>query len=207
MTRRRDGARTQAQRSAQTRAALLDATLECLVELGYARTTTTEIVHRAGLSLGAMVHHFPSKNELMTAAVGHLLQRRQAEFRAEMAAAGQTSDRMATAIDLLWKAFSGPTFVAWVELWVGSRSDPELASAVTVMEEQFLNSSQELFRELFPPDGPTGARVDERAMGFAFAVMEGVALKGLHHTHADTDPLRILKTLARQLSYQEAPTG
>jgi AcrR family transcriptional regulator len=63
--------RTQEERSATTRARLLDATIDCLSELGYTNTTTTEIAKRAGLSRGAQLHHFPTKAawlELLVAA-------------------------------------------------------------------------------------------------------------------------------------------
>ena len=69
----RAGRRTQAERSARTQAALLDATVESLIELGYGRTTTTEIAHRAGLSLGALLHHYPTKTDLLVAAAMALL--------------------------------------------------------------------------------------------------------------------------------------
>ena len=61
--------RTHAERSATTRTALLDATIECLAELGYSGTTTAEVVRRAGLSRGAQVHHFPTKALLIAAAL------------------------------------------------------------------------------------------------------------------------------------------
>lgn len=64
--------RTQEERSAATRAALLDATVACLVDYGYASLTTTRVVERAGVSRGAQVHHFPTKAQLVTEAVRHL---------------------------------------------------------------------------------------------------------------------------------------
>ena len=53
--------RTQQQRSDETRAALLDATIICLHEVGYAGTSTTLVSERAGVSRGAQTHHFPTK--------------------------------------------------------------------------------------------------------------------------------------------------
>ena len=61
--------RTQAERTAETTAKLLDATADCLVERGYAGTSTVEVCRRAGVSRGALVHHFPSKDDLVAAAV------------------------------------------------------------------------------------------------------------------------------------------
>jgi AcrR family transcriptional regulator len=177
---------------------LLDATVESLIERGFGGTTTTEIAHRAGVSLGAMLHHYPTKADLLTAAVGHVLERRQAEFRKEMADLEMGRDRLDAAIDLLWSAFSGPTFVAYAELWVAARTDPDLAVSVAAMGDQFTASSQELFGELFPPEEYPDAGFLAEGMGFAFAVMDGVALRGLVQP-VDTSPIEILKGVARDL--------
>src|SRR5262245_49359115 len=127
--------RTQAERSASTRTRLLDATLECLCDLGYARTTTPEIARRAGLSRGAQLHHFPTKAELVTSAVEHLFTRRDAEFREAFARVPPGTDRYAAAIDILWTMVSGPTFHAWLELAVAARTDPELRRDVKPLPE------------------------------------------------------------------------
>lgn len=66
----------QADRSAGTRQALLDATVMCLVEDGYVGTTGPAIADRAGLSRGAQLHHFGTRDQLVVAAVEHLAQMR-----------------------------------------------------------------------------------------------------------------------------------
>src|SRR5918995_1287127 len=71
----------QAQKSASTRNQIIDAAIECFVKLGYARTTTTVIAERAGLSRGAMLHHFPSKIDIVRAAVEALHAKRLKAFR------------------------------------------------------------------------------------------------------------------------------
>src|SRR5215831_14792987 len=93
VTRAQNQRRTQAERTAATRAALLEATVECLVSQGFGGTTTTEVAHRAGVSPGALLHHFPTKADLLCAAVGHLFELRQAEFRKAMANLGPGTDR------------------------------------------------------------------------------------------------------------------
>src|SRR5712675_230963 len=65
------GRRTQAERRAATRTALLDAAIDCLVAEGYANTTTRRIAERAGLTPGALQHHFVSKAELLGQAIRH----------------------------------------------------------------------------------------------------------------------------------------
>lgn len=118
--------RTQAARTAATRTTLLDATLDSLVELGYARTTTQGIAARAGLSRGAQLHHFPTKELLVVAAVEHLAAKRDGEIRA-------TTDRH-RALELLADTFTGPLFLAALELWVAARTDPALRAALLPLE-------------------------------------------------------------------------
>src|SRR5262245_24863099 len=166
-------------RSVATRAALLDAALESVVARGYAATTTVEIPRRAGVSRGAQLHHFPTKAELLTAAVGHLLDRRLAEFRATLSAVDPRQDRLDAAADLLWSMFTGPAFVAWVELWIAARTDPELAAAVVAMDVRFTEESRAMFLELFPPQDGVDPMLYDIGRDFAFALMTGVALQRL----------------------------
>jgi AcrR family transcriptional regulator len=168
--------RTQAERSATTRARLLDATLDCLCDLGYARTTTPEIARRAGLSRGAQLHHFPTKTELVTSAVEHLFERRHQEFRAAFARVPAGADRYAAAIDILWSMVSGPTFDAWLELAVAARSDPELRIAVHGLTQRMRTLVDDTFRDLFPA-GRTTDPFFAIAPRFTFALLDGLALE------------------------------
>ena len=122
----------QDERSAETRRRLLDATVACLFERGYAGTTTTEIASRAGVSRGAQLHHFPKKDELVVSALEHVFELRLSEMSAAIAErpSGSRERRIAMLIDAMWPMFKGPTFCAWLELVVASRTDPALNDAV-----------------------------------------------------------------------------
>ncbi len=100
-------ARRVQERSIATRAALLDAAIECLVDRGYAATTTIETARRAGVSRGAQLHHFPTKAQLLATAVEHLFDRRRSEFLEAFAAIDPQADRLDAAMDLLWSMFAG----------------------------------------------------------------------------------------------------
>ena len=174
--------RTQAERTAATRAALLEATVQCLVTQGFGGTTTTEVAHRAGVSPGALLHHFPAKADLLCAAVGHLFELRQAEFRKAMADVGPGADRRAAGLDLLWSMFSGPTFAAWLELWMAARSDPALAEAVVRLDREFMAASDDVFHELFADEiaaAPELGRSGPEALGLLYSLMSGLALARL----------------------------
>src|SRR6478735_6838988 len=134
--------RTQEERRSSTRAALLDATIDCLVEYGYADTTTTRIVERAGVSRGAQVHHYPTKAALVAEAVAHLAKRRTAEFFAgvtdrDLAGRGQIK----ALLDEIWAVHTSPLFAASMELVVASRTDPEL-------RRRFAEIDREVNREI-----------------------------------------------------------
>lgn len=144
--------RTQEERSAATRALLLDATIECLVELGYAGTTTTEIVKRAGVSRGAQVHHFSTKGELVAEAIVHLSRKRREELRRELEAMQPNGDRLSVAVDLLAKSFTGPLFAAAMELIVAARTDEALGPAVRAVEQDAELGIREMCEEVFGRD-------------------------------------------------------
>src|SRR5947209_10129289 len=107
--------RTQQERRETTRAALLDATIECLIEYGYAGVTTLRVVERAGVSRGAQVHHFPTKAQLVAEAVGHLTRRMSADLARRLDTLPSGARRLDAALDLLWRVHSGPLFQAAVE--------------------------------------------------------------------------------------------
>jgi AcrR family transcriptional regulator len=187
--------RTQAERRAETRAKLLDATLECLAELGYAGTTTTEVVKRAGLSRGAQVHHFPTKAELVVAAVEHLFQRRHEEFRAAFDNLPTGERSLNAAIDLMWQMFKGPTFDAWLELVVAGRTDPELRAAVIEVTNRFDEGTAQIFADFFPDVVPD--ELKPIVLGFAMHLMNGAAISRMAGIDDTGDAsMEILKALA-----------
>jgi AcrR family transcriptional regulator len=191
-------------RSVATRAALLDAAIECLCADGYAAVTTAEIARRAGVSRGAQLHHFPSKASLMAAAVEHLLSRRVREFREAFTADALRRDFVADGIDLLWTMFEGPAFVAWVELWVAARTDPDLAVAMAETDRRFTDETRLLFVELAASTGVADPRALEMVRDLAFAVMTGVALQRLvpRGQRPASDYLDALKDLAHRMLQQ-----
>lgn len=202
--------RTQAERTAETRRALLDATLDALVEVGFKATTTTEVARRAGVSVGALQGHFPTKTELLTAAVEYSLNRRIEEFEVLMAGLDPAADKLDEAVDLLWSMFSGPTFTATHELWVAARTDPVLVPAVIETDRQFAEACDRVYAELLAPGEPAapGSRI---ALQMAFALMNGLAMsRSIEHYEplAAADVLEAFKTLVRPLvTAAHQPTG
>jgi AcrR family transcriptional regulator len=169
--------RTQAERRASTQTRLLDATLECVAELGYHRTTTTEVARRAGLSRGAQLHHFGTKAELVVRALDHLHERYNTEFRAAMAElAGSGANPLEAAIDVLWGLYSTPTGSAWMALSLAAAGDPELRSRMAELDRRSMAMAAATFAELFP--GVAGVDpLFSIAPLFTFTVLDGLALR------------------------------
>ncbi|MGC5050391.1 TetR/AcrR family transcriptional regulator [Micromonospora sp. DT48] len=162
----------QQERSRATRARLLEATVDCLVEHGWSGTATTVVAARAGVSRGAQLHHYPTRTALVTAAVGYLAERRAVELRAEADALPTGADRLDRVVDLLAAAFTGPLFVAALELWVAARTDAELRAALLPLEARIGREMHRLTVELLG--------VDERRPGVREAVQATLdLLRGL----------------------------
>lgn len=136
---------TQAERSAETQGRLLDATVACVIDRGYAGASTTEICRRAGVSRGAQVHHYPTKARLVAAAIEHLFARRHAEFRASLAEARSLEE----SLEALWELYAGETLFVWLELVVAARTDERLREQLRAVDDRFFAEAQETLRRLF----------------------------------------------------------
>jgi AcrR family transcriptional regulator len=142
----------QEERSRAMRARLMDATIECLVEHGFAGTSTTLISERAGVSRGAQLHHFPTKNDLVVAAVEHLTAVRGAELAAAAAGVPHGPHRTRDVLRMLGDHFASPVFVAALELWVAARTDPALLAAVAPLEQKVGRDTHRMTVDLLGAD-------------------------------------------------------
>ena len=115
---------------------LLEATVDCLVEHGYAGTTTTRVTELAGVTRGAQVHHFPTRADLVAAAVRHLAARRAELAFEKIDTVRQAPDPLDAGLDLMWEIHQGPVQYATVEMWVAARTDPELREQLTAVEPE-----------------------------------------------------------------------
>lgn len=163
------GSRTQAQRTAATRAKLLDAAIESLVELGYSGTSTHGIAKRAGVSRGAQLHHFPTKESLVVAAVGHLVDKRLVEIL-------EAEPDPELGIETLIDAFSGPLFHAALELWVAARTDPALHAAMIPLERKVSDALRVGLMEIM------GDRLSPDVIDLSVELARGLAVSALMRT-------------------------
>ena len=145
----------QAEKSALTRQAILEAAVRCFVKMGYARTTTAMIADEADVSRGAMMHHFPSRSAVMHAVVGYLHARRLKEYRELMADIDSPNQKLTrkairTSVEAHWKWVNLPSFVAYQEILTAARTEPELGEVVSKVEKDFERELLQTVRSVFP---------------------------------------------------------
>ena len=178
----RGGRRRQVQRRAETRGKLLDATIQSLLDVGYAATTTRRVADLAGVSQGAQTHHFPRRVDLMAAAVERLAAQRIAELH-ELATQfpAATDKRLEAVIDLLWADFSSSTFTVFVKLWVAAADEPELYARLVAVEHHVAHAIGQLTHEL---SGKLAERPHwKRRVQLALAALRGLALTEQFEPH------------------------
>ena len=167
--------RRQADRRARTQKALLGAAIEALVESGYAGMTTRAVAERAGVSIGALQHHFRSRAELVAAAIEQL----NADLTRELvrrAPTGTRSERKLAEelLDVLWELHKGPLMAAMAELAVAARTDPELRERLAPVQREAIAASASVTAHLFPR---SAAQASPAAlMDTALGTLRGVAL-------------------------------
>lgn len=171
----KDGDSVRQARAEQTQAKLLQATIELLVEVGYARASTPLIAKRAGVSRGAQTHHFPTRIKLVTAAVEWLADQRLAELEVAGRSLPNGAQRIPAALDLLWSAFSGDFYKAVLELWIASRTNPDLKGAVAAAERRLGRQLVPTLAWLFGESVAGQPQLDER-LQFVLAELRGLAL-------------------------------
>ena len=169
----------QEERSATTQRRILDAAFEALFEVGFAGTTTSEVCRRAGVSRGTLLHHYPSTSELLTAAAEDIFMRRLEAYRAAFDAMPKGRARGGEAVRLLWTILSGPTYYAWLEILVASRTDELLRQGVQRVMQTFGAAVDESYAAMFPP--PPDAAFDTSLVpAIVFPLLNGLAVDRIH---------------------------
>jgi AcrR family transcriptional regulator len=168
----------QAQKSAMTRDRILDAAINCFINLGYTNVTTAKVASTAGVSRGAMLHHFPSKTELIQAAVEYLHGKLLEDYTARVNSIPTSKKgkaRRRAGLDAYWDHLTGDLAVAYHELCVAGRTDPQLKEILEASSARFALHVRDTNSELFKEWNDRGDRF-LLAMDVTKFMMEGMAI-------------------------------
>lgn len=190
--------RTQATRSAETQEALLDATIDCLIDVGYARTTTRMVAERAGVSRGAQTHHYPTKDDLVVAAIEHLVSLLAQRFVVAFEQIPPDRRTLDCAVGELWSLLAGPAYAAMLEVIVAARTDDALRVVLHAVTARLESTVIGVLVQFFP------AFAEERAarvlIDLGFTIVQGAALAGYSGYGDPEATIRIVRAAATLLT-------
>ncbi|SNS58016.1 MULTISPECIES: TetR/AcrR family transcriptional regulator [unclassified Azospirillum] len=140
----------QTPKSIATHHKIIDAAIRCFLDLGYHRTTTSEIAKLAGVTRGAVQYYFPTTPAVLRATVDHITQQFMEYFHALAAARPQEGgEGLDQGLDALWQAGHHPLWTAWKELEAAARTDAELAGVMGPAKAEFYRRWEALSVELY----------------------------------------------------------
>ena len=200
--------RTQQQRRDTTRAALLQATVAGLIERGYADLTIADVQVRAGVSRGALTHHFASKAELVLAAMDLLYAQLSEHVLRHVDALPSGPERVGPALELVWDTFDGPLFPAAMELWVAARTDAVLRAALLPHERALGRQLRQLCRRVFGEQAAAHPAADA-VFEVLLTSMRGQAMTHVLNPSArrTAQPVEQWKRVVRAVALAPAATG
>lgn len=164
------------ERTAETRSRVIGATLDVLLERGYARCTTSDIADRAGVSRGALSHHFETKEALVAEAVESQLDESTAAIRslADEVASGRLP--LDVFLDRLWEMFRGRLFLVTLEHVTEARHNGPLRERLVPVVRDFHSALDEIWRSYFERAGLSEAEI-ETTLNATLCLMRGMGLQ------------------------------
>ena len=127
----------QQDRSRVTRRRLLEAAADCLAELGWSGSTVAVVAERAGVTRGALQHHFPTREDLFTAAIEHVAAERLAFVRARFEKLPPPGPKRTEAVvDMVVRMYTDRFFTAALHLWVAAATEEPLRERVVALENR-----------------------------------------------------------------------
>jgi AcrR family transcriptional regulator len=188
-------------KSVQTKKRLIEGAIRCIVKFGYSRTTAARVAAEAGLSRGAMLHHFENGEALMHAVIAELHEKRLRAIRRSGDIASRDVHEIVRAY---WDQLSSPSFTAFHELSIAARTDKGLAQILEPAQAEFRERRYALSIEAFPEWQKNRTNFD-LALALSQQTIEGMAINRLVHglDEAMVEPL--LTNLERQIQELKPP--
>ena len=175
--------RAQQQRSVTTRARLVEAAFDCLLDGGYATTTVGAVQARAGVARGTLLHHFPTRSALMAGVVEDIIERRLEVLGDNPPTDGPLAASWDEVVDLVWRELRSPAYTAALELWVAARTDPDLREALVPLQQRIFVAVHRSITILVGEDHPQAAML----VPFTIDLLTGSHLAGVLEPRLGTD--------------------
>ena len=193
--------RTQAERTAETRRRILDAVVQSIAEVGFQRTTATEIARRAGVTWGAVQHHFGAKGGILEAVLEDTFERFEARL-GDIPADAKLARRVSLFVERAWEHFASPHFRSTFEILL-HYTGPEAPAPEQLWQSEMFRAWNRIWGELFESSGSSRRRT-VTLQHYTISVLSGLAATGM--LEGDPAPERATElgflkdTLLRELS-------
>lgn len=150
-------ARTQQQRREETVARLLDASIDTIIEVGYARASAAVIAKRAQVSDGALFRHFPTMGDFMAATALEVMRRQLDLFTKRAAEIPPDKPAFEAALGILRDVTGNDTNTVMYELLIAARTDEKLKVTLQAVLVEYAANIHEAARTLpgadqYPPE-------------------------------------------------------
>ncbi len=195
-TTRRRKQRTQKERAEAATSALIEATISALSEVGYSRTSTQEIVRRAGCTTGTLQHHFASKSDLYLAVLDSIFDKFKVKFEKIPDTNLPLVERCRTVLEALWDIYSGQHYLATSELQVGTRGDANLHQVILNHKAESMAAFERFWYEVFS-DVLDDKAVLTNLLHFTLSLLRGL----VYYNHLDRE--KAAEFYAQQLEILE----
>lgn len=176
--------RTQAERRRETQEKVLEATIDSLLGVGYARLTATDVAARAGVSRGAQSHYFRGKVDLILKAARYEMDKATGAAHRIAEKARRSADPVDAFIDDMEAFFFARSYPAMIELVVAARTDPEIARDYIPLIEEYRDILNGIWLDVFKKAGIA----DEKAynfLHFTLYILRGMAVMGQLKAHRE----------------------
>ncbi|HEY0295471.1 MAG TPA: TetR/AcrR family transcriptional regulator [Bordetella sp.] len=187
-------------RSIATRDALIAAALDLIYEDGYDAATTHAISQRAQVSRGALLYHFPNKNDIIIAAMDRSMSEATDLIRGEARRVAARDSNIEEFVDFVWRMFTKRFFYLAMEHITESRTNPELRERLLPRVRQFHEALDAVWVELYR-DAPISARHAQVVLNMTVCLIRGMGVQTVYRGDADyfDSMLRLWKSVLRGL--------
>jgi len=171
--------RSNAERSEQMRARLAQAAYEVIAERGHSAFRTAAVVQHAGVSQGALLHHFPTKEAMTLAAIEYALQRSNRASVERIAGAGTDARAVLDAmIEDFRDFFMGNRFWVALDITMDAAKDTSVAPEIRRIVERERQPVYDQWCDSLTRCGWSRDRAGE-IVTMTGALISGYAIRGL----------------------------
>ncbi|MEA1672729.1 TetR/AcrR family transcriptional regulator [Nitrospirillum sp. BR 11163] len=187
--------RTQEERSTETRRKLVDAAILVVQESGYANLTIQKVAQRAGMTNGAMQHHFPAREDLLLAVLDAVYPVLEMPFERIAARKLTIPQRMDTLVDLFWEIYCRPEYLVIWDVAFGTRNDPALRQRLEGYQRAIQAHLIKNLTALFPEVDMTKPGASQ-VFTLAISYLRGIALQAVFGVTHGREDLVLIKDMA-----------